>query len=316
MQLRNYQPGDEAAQVALYNEAGADLPKFKPATLPEVQRRTQGRDFDPALRFFAEEGGEIVGYVTGNPNGRVSYPWCKKGHEQAAGPLFARLLEAMRQKGHRKVFAAYRGDWPAVADFFQKQGFRRSREMLNFVIDLVEMPTPSARPSSAITPLTPADVPALVELGRDILQVEGPGELEAYLFRNPYFSADALFTLRSRTDQTPVAVGILVTDPTYANPNALDGGMPCFRLGAFGTERMQTKRVNGLFSLVARKDVNINAVGLDLMGYAAHRLRDVDDVESLAGQVPSDVAYLQGFYQRNFRRQGSFPVFERELTAG
>src|SRR3712207_6107443 len=87
MHIRNYQPGDEAAQAALYNEAGAELPKFKPATTQEVQRRTRGRDFDPDLRFFAEDGGRVVGYVTGNANGRVSYPWCRKGAEQAAGPL-------------------------------------------------------------------------------------------------------------------------------------------------------------------------------------------------------------------------------------
>ena len=56
MSIRIFQPGDEAAQVSIYNEASADLPKFKPATLDEVRRRHRGSDFDPTARFFAIEG--------------------------------------------------------------------------------------------------------------------------------------------------------------------------------------------------------------------------------------------------------------------
>ena len=41
-------------------------------------------------------------------------------------------------------------------------------------------------------------------------------QLERHLFANPYFPADALFTLRSRTDDSVVGLGMLVLDPTYA----------------------------------------------------------------------------------------------------
>ena len=58
---------------------------------------------------------------------------------------------------------------------------------------------------------------------------------------------------------------------------------------------------------------SLSPLGLDLMGHAAYRLRETDDVDSLAAQVPSDADGLLRFYERNFRRQGSFPVFEREL---
>src|SRR5438876_94602 len=36
MSIRTYQPGYEIAQVGIYNEATAELPKFKPATLEDV----------------------------------------------------------------------------------------------------------------------------------------------------------------------------------------------------------------------------------------------------------------------------------------
>ena len=94
--------------------------------------------------------------------------------------------------------------------------------------------------------------------------------------------------------------------------------MPCFRLGAVGTEDMQTKRVNGLFSFAAAEGRDLTVIGLDLLGHAALRLQDAD-VAVLAAQAPSDAPTCSRFYQQYFRRQGSFPVFERprpELLEG
>jgi len=312
--IRTFQPGDESTQVAIYNEAAAGLPKFKPATLPEVQRRSTARDFDAGMRFFAIENGKAVGYATFNANGRVSFPWCVKGQEAHAEPLFAHVLKTMRQRGVIQAFAAYRGDWPAINDFFVGHAFTLAREMVNFVVDLVGMPTIPARPSSSIGPLERADIPAILELAPQSLRVRTAAELEKHLFSNPYFTPQSLFALRPRSGPGLVGAGVLVQEPTYADPKQVDSAMPCFRLGAFGTETMQVKRIKGLFSFVARNDKDATAVGLDLMGHAALLLQDNDDIDNLAAQVPSDVPHLLRFYSLNFRRQGSFPVFERDLT--
>lgn len=315
MNIRNFRPGDESVQVALYNEAAGQLAKFKPASEQEVQRRVRARDFDPASRFYSEENGRVVAYANYNPNGRVSYPWAAPGFEHVAKPLFEHMLQQMAAKGHRKIFAAYRADWPVVLEFFKQQGFRHARDMVNFVLDFLEMPTPSAVPSSAIAPLKPEDVPAVFAMMPESLRVSSALELRKHLFQNPYFTADSVFQLRSRSGEAPVAVGILITESTYASPKAIDSSMPCYRLGAFGTEGMSTKRVKGLFSFLAKPDQNVNAVGLDLMGQAAYRVRENDDIECLAAQVPSDVPSLLGFYERYFRKQGSFPVLEKELDS-
>lgn len=315
MNIRTFQPGDEAVQVAIYNEAAAALPKFKPSTVPEVQRRTRATDFDPNMRFFAEEGGRAVGYALFNPNGRVSYPWCLKGHEKLAEPLFEQVMAAMRQRGMRQAFAAYRGDWSNVGDFFRSHGFRQAREMVNFIMEAVDMPTVPARPSTAVATLRRDDVPALLQLAPQALRARTPAELEKHLFANPYFGPEAVFLLRARSSDAPVAAGILITDSTYAEPAVLDANMPCFRLGAFGSEGMQAKRVKGLFSVLLKADANANMLALDLLGQASFRLQQTDDIDTLAAQVPSDAPHLLQFYQRIFRRQGAFPVFERPLSA-
>src|SRR5262245_48741324 len=135
MGIRTFRPGDEAAQVGIYNEAAADLPKFKPATLDEVRRRGRAPDFDPSGRFVADVNGRPVGYAGFHRNGRVSFPWCRKGHEDQSEPLFQAVLQAMQARRMHKAFAAYRADWRTQCEFFTAHGFRLAREMVNFVID-------------------------------------------------------------------------------------------------------------------------------------------------------------------------------------
>jgi hypothetical protein len=310
--IRMYEPGDEAAQVGIYNEAAAALPKFKAATLDEVRRRCRATDFDPATRLFAVEDGRPVGYATFQPNGRVSYPWCRKGCEKFAEPLFDQLLNRMRAAGLNRAFAAYRADWPALADFFRSQGFTAAREVVNFVLNLADMPTPAARSGAGVSPLTPADVPAVLELGAGALRVQTAAQLEAHLFHNSYFGPDALFALRAQTGSAPLAVGLLVVNPAYADPRQVDAAMPCFRLGAFGTEGLSVKRINGLFSFLAAPDRSVSALGLDLFAHAARLLEDTA-VEAFAAQAASDAPHLLRFYKQYCRQQGSFPIFERAL---
>ncbi len=313
MTIRTYKPGDEAIQVAIYNEAAAELPKFKAATADEVARRFQAKEFDPTTHFYAEEGGRVVGYCSFHAgNGRVSYPWVLKGREANQEPLFTAVIDEMRKRGPKTAFAAYRSDWPTITQFFQTHEFRLVREMVNFVIDIVEMPTPAARPSLPFSPLRREDVAAIRDLAPEALRVGTTAELEKHLFENPYFSSDAVFVLRSRTGGMPAAVGILISNATYADPKQVDAFMPCFRLGAFGTEAMDCKRVNGLFSFLCRPGRDVSSMALDLMGHAAFRLEETT-VAWLGAQVPSDVPHLLRFYQQHFRRQGSFPVFERTL---
>jgi hypothetical protein len=310
--IRTYQPGDEAAQVAIYNEAAAESPRFKPATTEEIRRRVRAAEFEPASHFYVEEAGKVVAYAHYHANGRVSYPWCLKGHEAQTEPLFQHLLQAMRARGLRTAFAAYRGDWTTQTGFFQAQGFRLAREMANFILELPDMPTPAARPSIPVTPLRKEDLRAMRDLAPGALRVSSQADLERHFFQNPHFRPDALFVLRGRVEMLPVAVGILIEDPTYSDPKVVDSAMPCFRLGAFGTEGMSCKRINGLFSFLAAPGRELNRLAMDLMGYAASRLEE-SDAGALAAQVATDVPHLLRFYEQHFRRQGSFPIYERSL---
>jgi len=310
--IRSFQPGDDAAQVSIYNEAAGQLPKFKPATLDEVRRRVSCPDFDPATRLYATADGRPVGYATWAANGRIGFPWCRQGHEHRADGLLDAVLTALRQRGLKKAFAAYRADWPGPRDFLLAHGFQQTHEMINYVMDLAEMPTPAARPSVPITPVTARDLPAILSLVPQVLGVQTVEALQRHLFANPYFPPDSAFVLRGKTEGQPVAVGMLIVNPAYTNPRQVDADMPCFRLGAFGTEEQNCKRLNGLFSVLVGNHREVSTMALDLLGYAAHKVEDFD-VETLCAQVSSHAAHLNRFYKQYFRRQGSFPIYEITL---
>src|SRR5256885_1024489 len=111
MRIRHYQPGDEVAQAWIFNAVAEALPAFKPASADEAARRYRTTDPDPQSKFYAVEGGEVVGYAVFNPNGRVSYPWCRPGSETARAPLLDAMLAAMTARGFPEAWAAYRADW-------------------------------------------------------------------------------------------------------------------------------------------------------------------------------------------------------------
>ncbi|HEV3258277.1 MAG TPA: hypothetical protein VG013_15465 [Gemmataceae bacterium] len=312
MNIRTYQPGDEVGQAAIYNAAAADLPKFKPATVEEVRRRCQAANFDPQTRAFAEQGSRLLGYATFHPNGRVSYPWCLPGFEAAAEPLFRHVLEAMRRCGLHAAFAAYRGDWPVQQAFFLERGFRLAREMLNFRLELHEMTTRVVKASFGFSSLRREDIAGVRALAPTALRTTSDEELERHWLHNPHFPGNAFFVLRTTRDKAPVAAGILIQNADYADVRAVDAAMPCFRLGAFGTEGMQTKRLNGLFSFLARDDANLMTYAAALHDQAACRLERMEGA-ALAAQVPSDAPHLVRFYKQRFRQQAGFPILERTL---
>lgn len=309
--IRTFQPGDEVAQAALFNVAAYALPGFKPATADEVRKRTRGRGFDPGARFYAEAGGQVVGYCMLEPEQRrIGHPWCKKGHEAVAGPLFDAALQAARDRGLTAVFAAYRRDWHPVLQFFADRGFAAARDVINYWADPVDLPTLVNRSRLPIDRLQRADVPALAAMGKGLIRL--PAErLENYLFANPYFPAEAFLVLRG-PDGAPKAVGVGLESGTYADVKKVDPLAPCFRLGAFGTEGLNTKRVNGLFSFVVANPQEALTAGLALLSEASQEMTD-GTVTALAAQCPSDVPHLANFYARYFKEQGRFPVLEKQL---
>ena len=312
MPIRSYHPGDEVAQAAIFNEAAAELPGYKPAQADEVRRRFQARDFDPTTRLYLEEEGKVVGYVSAHANGRVSFPWCKPGFKRHADTLLAEALNGLKARGVTRAFAAYHAAWTAQAEFFQRQGFRHARDMVSFVQEIMELPTMMNRRASAIEKLNPEEIPHVHAMVPELWRGMPAADLEKHWLRNPHLPPESYFVIRSKADAKPMAVGVLVDNPAFADPLNLDANQPCFRLGAFGTEGLQHKRVNGLFSFVCPPNSQVSVYGLDLIGYAVMRL-DGTNTEALAAQVPSDVPHLLKFYQQHFRYQGKFPVFERAL---
>ena len=157
------------------------------------------RGFDPATRFYLEDGGQVVGYSGFLPGGRVSYPWCRPGHETRADELLTAVLAAMRARGLPRAFAAYHAGWAAQADFFLRHGFARAREVLNFIQDILELPTLMSRSRPTFTELRPGDVPDLMAMAPALWRGQSPAAIERHLLQNPYVPPESHFVLRYRT---------------------------------------------------------------------------------------------------------------------
>ena len=103
---------------------------------------------------------------------------------------------------------------------------------------------------------------------------------------------------------------MLIGNRGFADPTKLDSAMPCFRLGALGTERERHKRVNGMFSCVFEAE----SAGEILLAEGARRLRQAG-LTHMAAQAASDAPEICAFYDRYFDRQGEFPILSRPLGA-
>jgi L-amino acid N-acyltransferase YncA len=311
MLIRPYQPGDESAQVRIYNITASALPSFKPANVDEVTRRYRTADPDPAAKFYAVADGAVVGYAVYNPNGRISYPWCLPEHQDRREPLLEAVLSEMRRRGLPEAWAAYRSDWEPVIAFFREHGFLQARTMINYVAELAQLPHASVPSGQVIRPLERDDLPPLISMGCGIFADDDLAALDEFFWNNPFFDASSLFALTPTTDEgTLLGAALLIGAAGYADPTKIDPSMPCFRLGAMGTERERHKRVNGLFSCVFAGE----AAGETLLAEAVRRLEQAG-LTHLTAQAQSDQPALIAFYDRFLHRQGTFPILRRSIVS-
>jgi hypothetical protein len=310
-QIRNYQPGDELGQVAIYNAATRELPGFKTATADEVLKRYRSPNFDPRTKLYAVQDGRVVGYGSFSENGRVSVPWCLPEAIEAARPIMEEMLRAMRQRGQKQAWAAYRADWDDVRRLLESFDFQIAREIVNFVAELTKLPRQTVRPPFCIKALERNDVSETYKLDPAAFGVTSEESLAEAWMDGPYMSGDSLFGLHDGTGRIAGAA-LAVINPQFADPTKIDSAMPCFRLGAIRTESERTKRVNGLFSYVARAGAENDQFGRWLLAEACRRCEAASLVH-VAAQCPSDRPAEMAFYHKYFQPQKSFPVFVREL---
>jgi hypothetical protein len=312
MIIRNCQPGDAEHEAAIYNAAAARLPGFRPVSADDVRRSMNGR-FEPSTRFFAEEGGQVIGYAGFDPTGRVHYPWCLPGHEKLSHLLFGAVLRSLASRQVSRAYAACRPDWADQQEFFEDHGFSPAREVVNFTQSISDLPTMFQRPGLNVTLIQPDDVPAVEAIVPGYLRLAGR-RLADYLLRNPAFPADAVYVLRKK-DGTPQGVGVLIDNGAYPGVESLDPQSPNYWFGAFGTEGLPGKKVNGLFSFLAPEGRDAQLIGQDLLWYGTSRM-ETNTFELLAAQAPTDAPHLMAFYERYFEKAGSFTVYERAAGNG
>jgi hypothetical protein len=128
--------------------------------------------------------------------------------------------------------------------------------------------------------------------------------------RSPNYFSQSLVALKDAGRGAIRGVGLLVVNDRFADPTKIDAAMPCFRLGALGTEGERHKRVNGLFSAVFAD----GSEGELLLSWLVGTRARPAGLTHLAAQAPSDAPSSCDWYDRFFQRQGSFPILSRRLV--
>ena len=127
MLIRPYQPGDEVAQVRVFNTSASGLPAFKPAAPEEVERRYRAGDPDPGSKLYAvdvetDEVGvslarphdgrgrlaDLLLAAPGDGDGRPCDQGALPGHDASHG---VRCDEGRAQSGGGAAHAAHRVAW-------------------------------------------------------------------------------------------------------------------------------------------------------------------------------------------------------------
>ena len=263
------------------------------------------------MRFYATENGEVVGYAVFSPFGRVSFPWCLPGAEILREPLLDAMIAEMKKRNIADAWAAYRADWSPVLEFLCKHEFIEKCAMVNFVAEISNLHAADHLPVNRVVEhLQRDDLPRVVKLTPALFADTDLRALDRFLWENPFYNfPERLLALKEPRTGEIHAVSLLVSDGRFADPSKIDSSMPCFRLGAFGTERERHKRVNGLFSCVFRDEGDA-----DLLLHAALATTSGrSNLTFLAAQAPSDSPALCHWYDRHFQRQGSFPILSRKL---
>jgi hypothetical protein len=312
MTIRSYQPGDEHAQARIYNLAAGSLPGFKPATAEEIARRIQASDPDPESRYYAVENGEVVGYAVFSSNGRVSCPWSLLEAKAVREPLLEAVLAEMRKRGLSEAWAAYRADWSPVLELLRQHDFVEKREMINYAADVSRLPSlDRLPPNRLVARLERAELPQSTALAPGLFAESDPRKLEQFYWENPFYDfSQSLFALKQGDTGKILGVCLLVVSDRFADPTKIDAAMPCFRLGAFGTERERHKRVNGMFSCVFADETEGERLLSAVVAPQARR----SGLTHVAAQAPSDAPALCQWYDGFFQRQGSFPIWSRRLS--
>jgi len=312
MPIRSYQPGDEQEQALIYNTAAGSLPGFKSAKAAEISRRYQAADFDPGCRLYAVENRKVVGYAVFGDNGRISHPWCLPDAQAWREPLLEAVLAEMQKREISEAWAAYRTDWCSVLGYLEGKGFVEKRAMINYVGELSALPRRNDFPANrCIERLQRDELPRLLALAPHLFSGTDVKVIERFFWNHEFYRfSDNLFALKDRNSGELLAAYTLVIDDRFADPTKIDAAMPCFRLGAFGTERERHKRINGLFSCVFADEAEAEL--LMVLESVWSRARE-SGLTHIAAQAPSDAPSICALYDLYLQRQGTFPILARHL---
>jgi hypothetical protein len=200
-----------------------------------------------------------------------------------------------------------------VLDFLRGHQFIQIRSMINYVAEKSRLPVLDRLPATRlVTNLKRDELPDLATLMPASFGKVDVATLGRFFWENPFYAfPDHLLALKDADSGNLRGISLMVLDDRFADPTKIDSSMPCFRLGAFGTETQRHKRVNGLYSCLFVDEVD----GDLLLAASLASISGKFTLNYFAAQAPDDAPALCAWYDRHFEHQGSFPILSRPLSS-
>ncbi len=130
--IRNYEPGDEVAQVEIFNQVIAEMSPYEPLIkVDRVKRRVSHPDFNPtSVKYLVDTTGRIVGYAEcriapagSRTSAFLFYPLIVKEYrtEQNLDRLFSEVYAFAQSFNPESIEAHYKHHLEDAHEYFDRQ---------------------------------------------------------------------------------------------------------------------------------------------------------------------------------------------------
>lgn len=135
--LKTYSPSYLEKQYEIGNHRLSQWLGARQTPITRLEKIYSQPDFDPEMKFYAFQKGEMIGFITSkvrNPDSAnleaaLEFPIVADGHEEAEDALIGFAFDNLKKRGIKKVRTRVSEPWGNSVDMAEKYGYKRTELM-------------------------------------------------------------------------------------------------------------------------------------------------------------------------------------------